>query len=280
MLFRSRINDAINGIGFLDFLKNIVNNFDELKEEIASKMKNVLKNILSKDRFILGFTGQKDLYLKNKNIFNEFYSLLSDNHFNIKEEFKETKINEAIIAPYNVNYVARAGKTSGLFNGSFYVLNNALNMDYLWNEVRVHGGAYGCSLVASISGLIGFSSYRDPEVSKTNDVYEGVIDYIDNFNCNDDELLKYKIGAIGSLDSVLHPSMKGKKASLDYFTHNSFDLECKLRKELINTTNQDIRDLSKYFKEALEYNDICVLGNKEKIEEAGNLFSNIRSLSK
>lgn len=276
----SRIVDAINGIGFLDFLKNIVNNFDELKEEIVSRMNSIIKNILTKDRFMLGYVGQKDLYIKNKNIFDEFYSLLDDNHFEIKEDFKEAKIQEAIIAPYNVNYVSRAGLTKEPFNGSYYVLNNALSMGYLWNEVRVHGGAYGCSLKTMPYGLIGFTSYRDPEVEKTNEVYENVIEYIDSFNCDDDELLKYKIGAIGSLDSVLHPSAKGFKAINGYLAHSSYDIECRLRKELINTTNDDIKALSKCFKEALEYNDICVIGNKKKIEEAHDLFTNVRNLSK
>lgn len=276
----SRILDATGGIEYLDFLKNIVNNFDDLKEEVVFKMKNILNSILSKDRFILGYVGQKDLYLTNKNIFDNFYSLLNNDHFEIESKFKETKIEEAIIAPYNVNYVARAGKTNTSFNGSFYVLNNALSMDYLWNEVRVHGGAYGCMLRTASYGLIGFTSYRDPEVSKTNDAYEGVINYIDNFNFSDDELLKFKIGAIGSLDSVLHPSAKGLKAQSAYLAHSSYELDCKLRKELINTTNEDIRALGKSFKEALEYNDICVLGNKNKIEEAKDLFSNIRNLIK
>lgn len=274
----SKYNDVTSGIEFLDFIRDLNDNFDTKKEFIVNKLNEVRNIIFEKSRFILSFTGQKDLYKKNKTIFDEFYNSLSSDFIENKSDFKETKIKEAIVAPYNVNFVARVGKTKNLFNGSYCVLNNALSMDYLWNEVRVHGGAYGCVAKLSKNGLIGFASYRDPEVKKTNDTYEKVIEYISNFNVSDEELLKFKIGAIGNLTSVLHPSAKGSQVQSAYLQGITYSDEVKLRYELIHSTNEDIKNLNKDFIEALSYNDLCVIGNKNKIEESPSLFDKIKNL--
>lgn len=272
--------DLTSGIGYLDFIKDVANNFDSKKEEIVAKLNDSIKKILSKERFTLGFVGQRDFYEANLNVFDKFYSSLSDNIVNLEESYTPFRVSEGIVAPYNVNYVSRAGKTDIPFNGANFVLNNALGMDYLWNEVRVHGGAYGCMVRATRYGTIGFTSYRDPEVKKTNETYEKVIDYIKNFNFNDEELLKFKIGAIGSLDSVLHPSNKGFQAQSLYFQGITYLDECKYRKELISATNDDIKALSKNYQEMLSYNNICVIGNKDKIEVFKDSLDNIRPLVK
>lgn len=159
-----------------------------------------------------------------------------------------------------------------------YVLSNALRLDYLWMQVRVHGGAYGCMMNAQPSGIIGFTSYRDPEIARTNKVYEDVIDYIENLNPSEEDLLKYKIGAIGGLDSVLHVSDKGSSAQMDYLVGNTYENQCKLRKEAINATAEDLRNLVDMFKDALSVKNLCVIGNAKKIDENKELFDNLRKL--
>jgi Zn-dependent M16 (insulinase) family peptidase len=130
------------------------------------------------------------------------------------------------------------------------------------------------------NGLIGFTSYRDPEIARTNKVYEEVVDYIRNLNPTDEELLKYKIGAIGSLDQVLHVSSKGALAQNNYLAGFTYELQAKYRKEAIEATKEDLVNLASCFKQALSTKNICVIGNQNKIEANKEMFDNIRNLTK
>lgn len=272
------LSDQISGIGYLEFVRDILNNFDAKKSEIVNSLNNVIKFVFTKERFLNRFTGSKECFDNSLAKAELLYDLLPNNEVTLKSDFKADNKNEGFKSQFDVNYVSRVGMYNEKFNGAMYVLNNALSLDYLWNEVRVHGGAYGCMLQTPPTGIIGFLSYRDPNIKRTNLVYEGAVDYIKNFNPNDEELLKYKIGAIGSLDSVMHNSVKGDTAQRDYLCGNSYEIKAKYRTEAINSTNEDLRNLSTKFKEALASNSICVIGNANKIEEEKTLFKEIKNL--
>ena len=272
------LSDQISGIGYLDFVRDILKNFDLKFDEIKNNLNNCIKLVFTKERFINRFVGEKK-YLDDVNtLANSLYEILPNNEVVLQSDFKPNSKNEGFMSQFDVNFVSRVGISNREFNGAMYVLNNALSLDYLWNEVRVHGGAYGCMLQTTLSGLIGFMSYRDPNIKRTNLVYEKALDYIKNFNPTEDELLKYKIGAIGSLDSVMHNSVKGDNAARDYFCGISYESRAKYRIEAIEATVEDIRLLEDRFKEALSSCNLCVIGNKNKIEECKKLFNEIKNL--
>ena len=127
-------------------------------------------------------------------------------------------------------------------------------------------------------GNIGFTSYRDPNIDRTNKVYDEVVDYIKALNPNDEELLKYKIGAIGSSEVVLHVSDKAELARNHYLRGLSYEARAKNRYDLLNVTKEELIDLAKSFSEALSDNALCVIGNSKKIEESKIEFKNIRNL--
>ena len=132
-------------------------------------------------------------------------------------------------APIDINFVSRVGKYSEKFHGGLMVLNNAMSMDYLWMQVRVHGGAYGCMMNIDPQGLIGFTSYRDPNIKKTNDVYQDAYKFVEAFNPDDNQLLKFKIGAIGNSESVMHVRDMADLARGLYLRGLDFDKRCKNR---------------------------------------------------
>ncbi len=272
----SYLNDSINGIGYVDFIKNIYTNFESNKEELVNTLEELVKKVFTQNKFFLRYTGNS-LDDVNKTA-EKFYNYLEKKSYNFESKFEPKCLNEGIQTQFDVNFVARVGRTDKEFNGAMYVLSNALRLDYLWMQVRVHGGAYGCMMNAQPSGIIGFTSYRDPEIARTNKVYEDVIDYIENLDPSEDDLLKYKIGAIGGLDSVLHVSDKGNSAQMDYLAGNTYENQCKLRKEAINATADDLRNLVGMFKDALSMKNLCVIGNDKKIEENKELFDNLRKL--
>ena len=273
-----KYKDNLGGISYCDFINNIYKNYNDCKEAIIDRLKHV-KDLLSKKNFIFGFTGLDDMLNSNIDVFDSFYDSLNDELNYNKNNFKVDKLNEGFKTQANVNFVARCGRFTDTPSGALLVLNNALSMDYLWTNVRVLGGAYGCMMQADVSGILGFTSYRDPNISKTNDAYNNIIDFINNFNPNEDELLKYKIGAIGGLDVVAHVKDKAESARLNYFRKYTYEMRKKYREEAINATNEDIRALAKSIKEALDDDCICVIGNASMIENE-DLFKNVRNLGK
>ena len=147
-------------------------------------------------------------------------------------------------------------------------------------QVRVHGGAYGCMMQTSLNGIIGFTSYRDPEIARTIKVYEDVVEYIENLNPSEEDLLKFKIGAIGGLESVLHVSSKGDLAQSQYLQGITHEMLAKQRKEVITATKEDLIGLAPLFKEVLSQHNLCVIGNDKKIEENKEMFKEVKNLNK
>lgn len=275
--------ELIDGLSFLDFLGDISQNFENKKEEMISKLQHLAAEIFTKDRLLINVTGSKEDYELFADQTKDFIEALkAKTNLNEKFVFEPEVLNEGIKTAYDVQFVARGGnyKIQNLpYTGALMVLKNALSADYLWQQVRVKGGAYGCMLSVSSYGEITFTSYRDPNLDRTNKVFDESVGYIKNIELSEEEVLKNIIGAIGAMDAPLHASQKGKKAlsmALSGYTDEDVALE---RQQIINCTNKELKELAKYFEAILAENNICVIGNENKINEASSLFKTIRKLA-
>lgn len=274
------LSDAIDGIAYLDFIHDIYVNFETRKSEVISKLKGLISVIFNKNRFVFRFTGNNECLENSKILADKFYETLSNENHKLISDYKPYNANEGFKTPADVNYVSRVGKYDQPFNGAMHVLNKALSMDYLWMQVRVHGGAYGCMLQTALNGIIGFTSYRDPEIARTNKVYEDVVEYIKNLNPSEEDLLKFKIGAIGGLESVLHVSNKGDVAQSQYLQGITYEMLASQRKEVIEATKEDLVRLAPLFEEALAQDNLCVIGNDKKVEQSKEMFKEVKDLIK
>ena len=274
-------SDLTCGIAFSDFITEIVTNFEEKKALVISKLSSIYKMLFSQRNMVVGFTGTKEEFESAKPIIEKYYNKLQESIDYIEATPFAARIkNEAFTAPIDVNYVARIGKFESAFHGGLYVLQNAMSLDYLWMQVRVHGGAYGCNMVINPSGSIGFTSYRDPNIRKTNDVYQNATEFVKNFNPTDEQFIKFKIGAIGNLQSVLHNSNKAETARINYLLGISYERRKQIRKEVLSVTKEEVKSFSSIFEEVLKGYQIACIGNQSKIEEAKDMFSDIRPLTK
>ena len=170
-----------------------------------------------------------------------------------------------------VQYVARTGnflRAGYEYTGAMMVLKTILSYEYLWVNVRVKGGAYGC--FCSFSGIDGdcsFSSYRDPNLKETNSIYENAVDYIASFDADERDITKYIIGTISSLDTPLTPQTKGRRSLSMYMAGlTEADLQ-KERDQILNVTLEEIRALHKAVKAVIDAGNICVIGSEEKISK-------------
>ena len=130
------------------------------------------------------------------------------------------------------------------------------------------------------SGLIGFTSYRDPNIKSTNDVYQNADQFVLSFHPSDEELLKFKIGTIGGMDTVLHNKAKAQVARTNYLRGLSEEERCKNRKELLSIKKEDFKEFASWFREAMSSYNITVIGNTNKINENKDMFKTIRPLKK
>ena len=153
-----------------------------------------------------------------------------------------------------------------------------LSYDYLWQNVRVKGGAYGCMSSFNRLGDGYFVSYRDPNLEKTNEIYEGITDYLRNFNVTDRDMTKYIIGTISNIDQPMNPVAKGDRSLNLYMNRVSKEMIEMERKQILDATQEDIRQLADIVEAVLNANQLCVIGGEEKIEEQKSLFDEIKDL--
>ena len=273
-----KYQDEVDGISQYWFIEELEKDFNNKKEEIISNLKQLLIYIFRKENLIISYTGDNDSYKTYiSSLINELYNEeINKEPFEFVKEIK----NEGFKTPSQVQYVARFGNFEevGDYTGAFQVFGMALRYDYLWTQVRVLGGAYGCMSQTSRQKDIYFVSYRDPNLERTNDVFEKVVDYIENFNPTEDELTKYIIGAIGTLDEPLTPRAKGDTDFIYYLKGITYEDLKKERDEVLNVTLNDIKALKPLLKAVLDQQIICTVGNESKVESAKSLFKEVKNL--
>lgn len=189
--------------------------------------------------------------------------------------------NEGFLTAGQVQFVARTGnyRKAGLpYTGALRILKVALSYDYLWINIRVKGGAYGCMSGFGVMGDSYFASYRDPNLGATNEIYEGVTDYVKNFHVDERDMTKYVIGTISDIDTPLTPSLQGSRGLSAWYSGVTDEMLKKEREEILNATVEDIRALAPITKAILETGAVCVVGNEDKIKADSEIFKEIKPL--
>ena len=145
------------------------------------------------------------------------------------------------------------------YTGALRILKVILSYDYLWMNIRVKGGAYGCMSSFIRIGEGYFVSYRDPNLKRTIDVYEGVVDYLENFTVSDRDMTKYIIGTISNIDQPMTPATKGERSMNLYMNKVSAEMIKKERAQILDASQEDIRALAKVAKAVLAADQLCCL---------------------
>ena len=275
-------SDMLKGYKAYQFIRNLDETFEENKESIAAKLSEITGIIFNKDNVIVSITADSEGY----NLFADAYSRMSadisDKHIQAAaRDFTPVNVKTAYTCASQVQYVARCGNfvNAGYkYNGALKVLKVIFSYDYLWINVRVKGGAYGCMSGSSREGDFYMVSYRDPNLSKTNGIYEKAADYVKSFDVSRRDMVKFIIGTIGEMDSPLTPSSKGIRSFTHYMTHTSMDMLRKDRAEVLDATVQSIRGLAPLIDAAVKQDYLCVVGSQKAIDDAKDMFDEIKPL--
>lgn len=271
----------LGGIGTYEFYKSLEDNFEY--DEIVKNLREVMRLVLNKNNMFLAYTSDAEGYEAMKaNLHRLTDNLPTESLVMLDDSIEVKKRNEAIIIPSPVSYTARVGnfKNAGYsYTGTLRTLKNALDYGYLWNNVRVLGGAYGVmSFYSQNSGNMGYMSYRDPNVGKTSETFLSVPEFLKNFEADERELRKYIIGAISGMDKPLSPSGKAERSYMYYICNRNHEDLKKERQEVLELKLEDIRKTSALIEAVMKQGYICTVGNKEKIMESKELFDEIREI--
>lgn len=274
--------DELKGIAFYRSICRIEKKLSESPKSVSDKLAAIAKKLFARNRMLISFTGNNEAYGNAKPSlekviagFNKMSAVgnQAEVHFNTAKE--------AFIDASQIQYVAKTGDfiCEGYeYTGALRLLRIILSYDYLWINVRVKGGAYGCMNTFLRSGESYFVSYRDPNLSDTLDVYDRIPEYIKSFSPDERDMTKYIIGTFSALDTPMNPEAKGSRSLSAYLEGITYEQIQKERNEILNAQPEGIRRLADLVEAVLKKDSICVIGNENMIKESAGLFENVEKL--
>ena len=275
-------DEATKGIEYYEFIKDIAANLDDKMDEVAAGLARVAAQLFTKENLIVDLTAAEDgkaaLEAEIDGMLDMMYPAAEGEDLRMPC----TKKNEGFKTPGQVQYVIRSGNflDAGVpYHGSYEVLMTLLGYGYLWNEIRVKGGAYGGGI--SVNGLTGNAftySYRDPNLAETNRIYEGMPAYVESFEADEREMTKNILGTMSNVDAPMTPRTEGARSFAAYMTDKTFEDVQKVRDEILATSVEDIRNTKPMLEALLGADCICTVGSAAKVEECKELFDTVKTL--
>ena len=274
--------DELKGIAFYRSICHIEKELSESPKSVSDKLAAIAKKLFARNRMLISFTGNNEAYGNAKPSLEKViagFDKMSAIGNQAEVHFNTAK--EAFIDASQIQYVAKTGDfiCEGYeYTGALRLLRIILSYDYLWINVRVKGGAYGCMNTFLRSGESYFVSYRDPNLSDTLDVYDRIPEYIKSFSPDERDMTKYIIGTFSALDTPMNPEAKGSRSLSAYLEGITYEQIQKERNEILNAQPEDIRRLADLVEAVLKKDSICVIGNENMIKESAWLFENVEKL--
>ena len=274
--------DELKGVAFYRSICHIEKELSESPKSVSDKLAAIAKKLFARNRMLISFTGNNEAYGNAKPSLEKViagFDKMSAVGNQAEVHFNTAK--EAFIDASQIQYVAKTGDfiCEGYeYTGALRLLRIILSYDYLWINVRVKGGAYGCMNTFLRSGESYFVSYRDPNLSDTLDVYDKIPEYIKSFSPDERDMTKYIIGTFSALDTPMNPEAKGSRSLSAYLEGITYEQIQKERNEILNAQPEDIRRLADLVEAVLKKDSICVIGNENMIKESAGLFENVEKL--
>jgi presequence protease len=284
--YQSRLgqfDELTDGISYYKFLEQLLERAEKDPAEVADKYRQLADFMFTRENTLFNITLEGKEYPKIQKKINGLMEVIPEK----SRESAEWKLDpvpndEGFLTASTVQYV---GKGANLYDmgfehcGSFGALKSLLSTGFLWEKVRMQGGAYGSSSSFDLfTGDFGLVSYRDPNLTETLDIYDQIADYIANLDLPDEEMKKLIIGCIGRLDPPLTPDRKGSSSMIDHLTGRTHAMRQKFREELLATRLEDLKAHAALFQKIKDSGRVCVLGNEEKIKKAKPHFKELVNL--
>ena len=283
--YYSRVADIqshIGGLNYYDFMRDLVENFEEKWEDFEKESEKIYEKLFVRDNLIISTAGNlEDLNNIKPELEKYIKSLEVKNIVPADYEFERNNKNEGLYTTSNVVYVSKGYDLEDLglkYRGDLTVLANILNSSYLHNEIRAKGGAYGGGITIGRSGDMATYSYRDPNLKNTVRVYDSIGSFVESLKISDEDLKNFIIGSMNSFDPLLSPEQVGDINLSRFITGLKVeDLE-KSKKEALETNLEKLNSYGKVFDEAMKKNYLAAFGSENIIRDGEDLFKEIKSI--
>lgn len=277
------VSELVNGLPCYRMLEKLTDDFDGNKSELLGRLTELTKCIFRPENLLVDITATEEGFEKIQPLVAPMKARLFTEPVK-KERFAiaTEKKNEGFSTSAQIQFVCRAGNymtnTDQAYTGALRVLKVMLRYDYLWINVRVKGGAYGCMCNFGKTGDSYLVSYRDPNLKKTVDIFEKTSDYLRDFHADERTMTKYIIGAVSDMDVPMSPSVKGSRSSSAYLTNLDFEEVQRERDEVLACGQESIRRLAGYLDTIMAQDVVCVVGNGQSIDENKEMFMKVENL--
>ena len=263
----SRMNELCKGFEFLEYLRSFADNFEEKADSFVAFMKNAAKTVFTSSRLTVSETS----FAAHSGL-KSFVESLPEGNIKLSAlELEENKaVKEAIIIPSGVSYAAYGANILSYghpFEGKLVVASQLLTFGYLWNEIRVHGGAYGCGFRSGITGNVTFDSYRDPSPLNSVKVYKNTAEYIKQFVSSEEEIEKFIISSVAATEGLKSAARQGIEADMNYLMGYTLDDKQRIRTQMLTLKKEDLLSLCDLFEKMKDGNSVCIIGNADALSE-------------
>ena len=263
------LTQQLSGVDFYLFLRDLLDNFDDRKEGLCETLRELQARIFTSTGTVASFTGSDEDYRRYWNAAGDLG--LSPRTAATKELYvpwPEDK-REAFIIPSDVTYLARACDPRTLeieTDGTWSVASNALSYDYLWNEIRVKGGAYGCGFRSPSPRHASFYTYRDPAIDPSLARIEAAGDWLASFDPDADTFEGFIVSCVSGMDAPLKPYALTKRRNAEYFCKTPSGKRAERRQQMLESTPDALRALAADISRIARDAPACVFAGREAIE--------------
>jgi len=267
--------EAMEGSTFIQWVKARCAEEDQL-DALAAQLKAIAQKIFCTKRMTVSISRHSESLVAS--VLGVFPEGTAAGAMQITP-VAATQVGIPIPAP--VGFASKASNVKnhgGKFHGSGYVLANVLNFSYLWNEIRVQGGAYGCGFAGRDDGDLFFYTYRDPQPGRSLGIFDKAADFVRGFCAQNTDLTPMILGALASVDPLLNVKQKIGLAEGRFFKKTAYEDVCRVRKELIGTTNEDLLALTQALENVAEDNAVCVVAGQPLLDTCGEQLCQVRQV--
>ena len=271
-LASSKVAEQLGGVDFYRFLSDLLADFDNRSEALVAKLGELGRRIFSRGNCEMSFTGDAtdlDAYWAAADDLGLADEGTAGDALVVPEPRARA---EAFIVPANVCFVSEgmAGLPAGTsLSGAWRVASQALSFDYLWNEVRVLGGAYGCGFRCTADSLLQFYSFRDPAVDPTVRRFEQASAWLADWDPTPEELDGFIVASVAGMDAPVKPRALGRRLDARRLSGREPEWRRRIREQMLETTAEDVRKLAAPLGKLSDARGLCVFGGREQIEASG-----------
>ena len=267
--------ETIDGFENYLYIKELDKSFAASGASVCSKLGETAEKIFKRGRLTVCHSGERCDEFMSKMV------LLFE-----ESERKELESDiapmgarrEGIVIPAGIAFASMAGNVLDFedkMHGSISVARSILSFDYLWNSIRVQGGAYGAGFIRRNSGIVGCYTYRDPNAYRSVEYFKGCADYLRNLAKSGESIENFIIGTIGDSEPLITPKVLSALSIGAYIRGESYEDRKERRREILKTSSEDLLKVADVIEKATEASGYCIVGGRDKIDAFGDKLDSI-----